>query len=180
MIFINVYAGFAILSQASPMANELLKFSQEQAGAFLMFILLANGLGRLFWPIISDKIGARPILVFMFATMSAVFFGLLHIKNAYAFAFACCYVVLCYGGIFGTMPAFSVEIFGAKQMGRYYGPVLMAISAGALFVQYYFTRLLKEKGYGLPFTLIAISLVVAMILPFLVSQKKSDESTKPQ
>jgi OFA family oxalate/formate antiporter-like MFS transporter len=178
MIFINVYAGFAILSQAAPIANELLKFTSEQAGLFLMFILLANGLGRIFWPTLSDKIGARPILVFMFATMAAIFFGLMHIKNPYAFAFACCYVVLCYGGIFGTMPAFSAGIFGVGQMGRYYGPVLMAISAGALFVQKYFTGLLKTKGYALPFTLIAISLLVAMVLPFLVSRKTSVEAEK--
>jgi OFA family oxalate/formate antiporter-like MFS transporter len=173
MIFINVYAGFAIISQAAPMSNELLKFNNEQAGMFLMFILLANGIGRILWSSISDKLGTKPVLVFMFISMAAVFFGLFHIKNPYAFAAACCYVVLCYGGIFGTMPAFSASIFGVGQMGRFYGPVLTAISAGVLFVQYYFTALLKEQGYGLPFKLIAGSLVLAMILPMLISRKNT-------
>lgn len=179
MIFINVYAGFAVISQAAPMSSELLKFNSEQGGVFLMFILLANGLGRIFWSSISDKVGSKTVLVFMFATMAMIFFGLFHIRNPYAFAGACCYVALCYGGIFGTMPAFSAGIFGVGQMGRFYGPVLTAISAGVLFVQYYFTALLKEQGYGMPFKMIAVSLVLAMILPFVITKRKTQAVETP-
>jgi OFA family oxalate/formate antiporter-like MFS transporter len=179
MIFINVYAGFAVISQAAPMSSDLLKFNSEQGGLFLMFILLSNGLGRILWSSISDKIGSKTVLVFMFATMALIFFGLFHIKNPYAFAGACCYVALCYGGIFGTMPAFSAGIFGVNQMGRFYGPVLTGISAGVLFVQYYFTGMLKAQGYGMPFKMIAVSLVLAMILPFVVTKKRVETVESP-
>jgi OFA family oxalate/formate antiporter-like MFS transporter len=177
MVFITVYAGFAVLSQAAPMATKLIGLSDTQAGLLLMFLLLSNGLGRLFWSSLSDKFGPRPILVFIFASLVVVFMSLLHLKNPYLFGFACCYVGLCYGGIFGTMPAFTAGIFGVGQMGRFYGPVLTAISAGALFVQYYFTGLLKTQGYALPFNLIAGSLVVAALLPFLVSRKPEIEAS---
>jgi OFA family oxalate/formate antiporter-like MFS transporter len=178
MVFINVYAGFPVISQAPKMSSDLIHLSLDQAGTLLMFVLLGNGLGRIFWSGISDKIGAKPILVFMFATMAVIFFGFSYIKNVYLFSIFCCYIALCYGGIFGTMPAFSANIFGVNQMGRFYGPVLTAISAGVLFVQFYFTRLIKDKGYDMPFKMIAISLVIAMILPFLVSHKNAAEPKK--
>jgi OFA family oxalate/formate antiporter-like MFS transporter len=179
MVFINVYAGFAILSQAAPMATDLLKLSAENAGLLVMFLLLSNGLGRIFWSSLSDKVGPKPVLVFMYASLVAIFLSLLHIRNPLFFGAACCYVSLCYGGIFGTMPAFSASIFGVAQMGRFYGPVLTAISAGALIVQYYFTSLIKTKGYELPFQLIAGALAIAMILPLVISRKSVPEADMP-
>lgn len=179
MVFINVYAGFAVLSQAAPMATDILKLSAKDAGLLVMFLLLSNGVGRIFWSSLSDKLGPKPVLVFMYASLVVIFLSLLHIRNPILFGAACCYVGLCYGGIFGTMPAFSAGIFGVAQMGRFYGPVLTAISAGALIVQYYFTNLIKTKGYELPFQLIAGALAVAMVLPLIISGKRVPEIDIP-
>ena len=41
-------------------------------------------------------------------------------------------VGLCYGGGFGTMPAFAADFFGPKNAGTIYGAMLTAWSAGAI------------------------------------------------
>jgi hypothetical protein len=41
-------------------------------------------------------------------------------------------IALCYGGGFGTMPAFASDVFGAKNAGTIYGAMLTAWSAGAI------------------------------------------------
>jgi OFA family oxalate/formate antiporter-like MFS transporter len=187
MTFINVYAGFAVISQASPMGVKLMGLTTEEAGLLVMLMLLSNGLGRIFWSSLSDKIGARTVLVIMFFSLLAVFAAFLavfakviNIQSTVVFSAMCCYVTLCYGGIFGTMPAFAAGIFGPSQMGRFYGPVLTAISAGAVFVQFFFSNLIKTHGYPLPFTLICVTLLVATVLPFLVrSSAAPAETPKP-
>ena len=41
-------------------------------------------------------------------------------------------IALCYGGGFGTMPAFTADVFGPKNSGPIYGAMLTAWSAGAI------------------------------------------------
>ena len=41
-------------------------------------------------------------------------------------------VALCYGGGFGTMPAYAADVFGPENAGTIYGAMLTAWSAGAI------------------------------------------------
>ena len=43
-----------------------------------------------------------------------------------------CYILLCYGGGFGTMPSFVLDVFGGKLMPVVYGTILTAWSAGGI------------------------------------------------
>jgi MFS transporter, OFA family, oxalate/formate antiporter len=171
MVFINVYAGFAIISQASPMAQDLAGLTPAGAGTLVMVMLLGNGLGRIIWSSLSDKIGRRPTLVLIFSTLVVIFALLVHIHNAWLLGAFFTYIVLCYGGIFGTMPAFTADIFGTGQMGRVYGPVLTAIAAGGLLGPIIYSKLRESTGgYTIPLYIIAGALVLAAILPFTVGK----------
>jgi len=93
---------------------------------------LFNGVGRFFWGGISDRLGRVRTFRIILATQIAAFLALSQVTQPWAFAVLVCYVLLCYGGGFGTMPALVLDIFGARLMPVVYGTVLTAWSAGGI------------------------------------------------
>jgi len=43
-----------------------------------------------------------------------------------------CYIFLCYGGGFGTMPSYVLDVFGSKVMAVVYGTILTAWSMAGI------------------------------------------------
>jgi OFA family oxalate/formate antiporter-like MFS transporter len=172
MLFFNVCAGIAIISQASPMAQEMHHLSVRSAGSLVAIIALFNGLGRVFWSGVSDKTGRPFVFLFMYITQIAAFVTLPFAPNIWIFGLLCCYILLCYGGGFGTMPAFTADLFGHESVGRIYGPVLTAWSAAGLLgpLLYAFLRE-KTGGYSTALFLTAGLLALACGLPSLILNK---------
>jgi OFA family oxalate/formate antiporter-like MFS transporter len=52
--------------------------------------------------------------------------------NPWLFAALVCYVLLCYGGGFGAMPAFVLDVFGGMRMPLVYGTILTAWSTAGM------------------------------------------------
>jgi OFA family oxalate/formate antiporter-like MFS transporter len=135
ILFLNVTAGIAIISNLSPMAQQQLSLRDPalMAGRIVAIAALFNGFGRLFWGGISEKIGRSKAFLLIFGTQIPLFIILPHISNTYLFTIICCYILLCYGGGFGTMPSFAADTFGPKYIGSIYGPILLAWgTAGAV------------------------------------------------
>jgi len=76
MLFLNVTAGISIISQASPMAQEISGVGAGIAAGMVGLISIANGLGRLLWAWFSDAIGRRNVFLIMFLIQAALFFVL--------------------------------------------------------------------------------------------------------
>ncbi len=57
LLFLNVSAGIMIISQASPMAQQLVGMTVLQAAGMVGVISICNGLGRVFWAWVSDSLG---------------------------------------------------------------------------------------------------------------------------
>jgi OFA family oxalate/formate antiporter-like MFS transporter len=78
-------------------------------------------------------------------------------------------VGLCYGGGFGTMPAFATDFFGPKNSGTIYGVMLTAWSAGAIIGPLLITSFStgKQLDYGTPLYIIAVIMLVSTTLPLV-------------
>jgi OFA family oxalate/formate antiporter-like MFS transporter len=63
LLFVNVSAGIMVLSQVSPMAQEIAGLSPLAATAMVGLISLANAAGRVFWAWVSDAIGRGSVFV---------------------------------------------------------------------------------------------------------------------
>src|SRR5947208_16498704 len=60
-------------------------------------------------------------------------------------------ILMCYGGGFGPMPAFTADYFGPKNVGAIYGLMLTAWSFASVFGPLYFARLREPAGnYATP------------------------------
>jgi MFS transporter, OFA family, oxalate/formate antiporter len=172
MLFFNICAGIAIISQASPMAQDMHKLSVRAAGSLVAIIAVFNGLGRVFWSGVSDKTGRPFVFLVMYLTQIVAFVALPFAPNIWIFGLLCCYILLCYGGGFGTMPAFTADLFGHESVGRVYGPILTAWSAAGLAgpLLYAFLRE-KTHGYNTALFLTAALFVLACGLPGLAFKK---------
>ncbi len=138
MLLVNVTAGIAVLSQASPMIQEMFpgRIGAQAAAAFVGLLSLANLVGRFFWASFSDRIGRRATFATFF-TLGAVLYALVPTLGRSGvvalFVGACVVILSMYGGGFATIPAYLRDLFGTGQVGAIHGRLLTAWStAGVL------------------------------------------------
>ena len=149
VFFFNIAAGISIISFQSELLQEVWSLanpSLEPAvlagyGATLIAVSsLFNGVGRLFWGLLSDRIGRVNVFRILLSTQMVVFGVLMTETNPWVFSVLVCYVLLCFGGGFATMPPFILDTFGARKMSAVYGAVLTAWAtagiAGPMYVGY--------------------------------------------
>ena len=149
VFFFNIAAGISIISFQSELLQEVWSLanpSLEPAvlagyGATLIAVSsLFNGVGRLFWGLLSDRIGRVNVFRILLSTQMVVFGVLMTETNPWVFSVLVCYVLLCFGGGFATMPPFILDTFGARRMSAVYGAVLTAWAAagiaGPMYVGY--------------------------------------------
>src|SRR2546429_8913599 len=72
-------------------------------------------------------------------------------------------IALCYGGGFGTMPAFAADFFGPKNAGTIYGAMLTAWSAGGIVGP----LLISSIDFRTALYIIAVLMLVSTPLPFV-------------
>ena len=168
MLFLNVSAGIMIISQASPMAQQLVNMSPLAAAGMVGLISIFNGAGRVFWAWVSDLIGRAPVYFLLYAIQAVIFFALTSVHNITLFSLMFAIIGLCYGGGFGTMPSFTADFFGPKYMGGIYGWILLAWGAGAVPSPILIAQVRQNTGsYGPAIHIIAIVMVCSLVLPIL-------------
>jgi MFS transporter, OFA family, oxalate/formate antiporter len=131
ILALNVTAGTALVSVASPLAQELTRVTASEAALAVMALSLCNGTGRILWGWASDRLGRPATFAILFALQFVVFALLARVSNFPALVALAGVVGLCFGGGFAAMPAFTVDFFGARHAGTIYGAMLTAWGAGA-------------------------------------------------
>jgi OFA family oxalate/formate antiporter-like MFS transporter len=86
-----------------------------------------------------------------------------------AFAALAFLVLLCYGGGFGTMPAFAADYFGAEHVGSIYGLMLTAWGFAGVLGPTLIASLRESRGrYNEALYLIAGLMLASTIIPIIV------------
>ncbi len=142
VFFFNIAAGITVISFQSELLQEVWGLSDPSLepatlagyGATLIAISsLCNGVGRLFWGLLSDRLGRVRVFRILLASQMVVFGILMTETDPWVFSALVCYVLLCFGGGFATMPPFVLDVFGSKKMSSIYGAVLTAWAAAGIF-----------------------------------------------
>jgi OFA family oxalate/formate antiporter-like MFS transporter len=169
LLLLNTTAGIAVISQAAPMFQEITSISAVRAASIVGVISIANGAGRLLWAWLSDLVGRRAVFLAMFLLQAAIFWLLPSAHSLAVFSALTVAVLLCYGGGFGTMPAFAADYFGAEHVGPIYGLMLTAWGvAGVLGPTLMAAMRERSGGYDEGLRLIAGLMLVSAIIPLLV------------
>jgi OFA family oxalate/formate antiporter-like MFS transporter len=169
ILFLNTVAGISIISQASPMTQEVTHASAGAAAGLVGIISIANGAGRFLWAWFSDFIGRRRVFQVMFLAQAIIFFLLSRVHSFGGLAVLAFIVLLCYGGGFGTMPAFAADYFGARNVGSVYGLMLTAWGLAGLLGPTVIAQVRQSTGYYTgALELIAGIMLLSAILPFVI------------
>ena len=149
VFFFNIVAGISVISFQSEILQEIWGLADntiepttlaEYGATLIAASSICNGLGRLFWGLLSDRFGRVTVFRVLLASQMVVFGILMTETNPWIFSALVCYVLLCFGGGFATMPPFVLDVFGTKKMSTIYGAVLTAWAAagisGPLYVGY--------------------------------------------
>jgi OFA family oxalate/formate antiporter-like MFS transporter len=170
LLFLNTSAGISVISQEAPMFQELARVSAVVAAGMVGVVSLGNALGRVFWAGVSDVITRKATFFVMFLFQVLLFWFLPGITSASILTVVAFVVLLCYGGGFGTMPAFAADYFGAKNVGPIYGLMLTAWGFASAFGPLLIAYMRQANGtYRGALHVIAGVMLVSAVLPVLVS-----------
>jgi OFA family oxalate/formate antiporter-like MFS transporter len=177
LLFLNVTAGISIISEASPIAQEVTGVGAATAAGLVSIISIGNAVGRFGWAWLSDAIGRKWVFLVMFLLQAALF-AIMPSVGAYALFAALAFIVLtCYGGGFGTMPAFAADYFGSKNVGQVYGLMLTAWGVAGLLGPQLISAIKDSTGeYTNAFYVIAGIMLVSAIVPFIVRPPAHEET----
>ena len=174
LLFLNTSAGISVISQEAPLFEELVRVTAVVAASMVGVASLGNGLGRVFWAWASDAITRKATFFVMFLLQALLFWFLPGITSASALAVVAFIILLCYGGGFGTMPAFAADYFGAKNVGPIYGLMLTAWGFASAFGPLLIAYLRQADGtYRGALHIIAAVMLASAVLPVLVSPPRS-------
>ncbi len=169
ILFLNTLAGISIISQTSPLAQEVTHVSAVAAAALVGIISIANGAGRFLWAWLSDFVGRTRVFQVMFLAQAIVFFLLARVHSFVGLAVLAFIVLLCYGGGFGTMPAFAADFFGPQNVGSIYGLMLTAWGFAGVLGPTLIAQVRQNTGhYTEALELIAGIMLVSAVLPFVI------------
>src|SRR5438477_5625950 len=169
LLFLNTCAGISVISQEAPIFQELTKVSAVVAGGMVGVASLGNAVGRVFWAWVSDLITRRATFFVMFFLQVVLFWFFPNIVSASLMTTVTFVVLMCYGGGFGTMPAFSADYFGPKNVGPIYGLMLTAWGFASAFGPLFIAHMRETTGsYSGALRVIAGVMAVSTLLPVVV------------
>jgi len=176
----NVTAGIGILSQASPMCQDMFGVSPIVAGGFVGLLSIFNMVGRFLWSSASDFTGRKAIYCVYFL-LGCTLYCLLpfsqKINSVALFVALTCVIISMYGGGFATIPAYLRDLFGTIEVGAIHGRVITAWSMAAVLGPQLVTYLSKyQREHGVPkaeaynttFHIMAGILLVGLVCNLLV------------
>jgi OFA family oxalate/formate antiporter-like MFS transporter len=166
LLFLNISSGIMVISQASPIAQEMAGMTVLRASGMVGLVSMFNGLGRIFWPWVSDAIGRQQVYFLLYVTQVMTFFCIPRIHDWTLFAGAFALVGLCYGGGLGTMPSFVADYFGHRAMGGIYGTVLFVGNLAAIPSPMFIAHVHEITGmYAPALRVVMLIMLFALILP---------------
>jgi len=141
--------------------------------AMAIFFSLANGIGRIAWGTISDKLGRKLSITLMMALQGIV---------VICFQWMAAVPVLLYlgatligfnfGGNFSLFPYITADTFGTKSVGQNYGWVFLAYGVGGIVGPILGGKLGDMGNFPLAFSICGVACLVAAGMIAAVSAPK--------
>jgi OFA family oxalate/formate antiporter-like MFS transporter len=179
LLFLNTSAGISVISQEAPLFQELAGVTAVVAAGMVGLVSIGNAFGRVFWAWVSDLITRKATFFVMFLLQAFLFWTFPNIHSVAVLGIVSFVVLMCYGGGFGTMPAFTADYFGSRNVGPIYGLMLTAWGFASAFGPLLIAHMRQASGtYHGALHVIAGVMILSLLLPIIVRPPRRDESGK--
>jgi len=169
------FAKLSTLDSTTEGFKDTVKWASTTAGTAMAFYAILNGLGRIAWGTVSDKIGRKTsiflmclfqgIIMLFFYKLGATPVGLIVAASIIGFNF---------GGNFALFPAATADFFGNKNVGQNYGFVFFAYGIAGIAgpqIAGYFKDAAKgatdPSAWLTPFIIAGIACLIGAVLAIL-------------
>jgi len=148
--------------------------------AMAVFFSLANGVGRLVWGTLSDKLGRRRSVVTMAATQ-AVFLLMFTAMadNEYTLYLAATLIGFNFGGNFALFPALTADEFGNTSVADNYPWVFLSYGAGGIIFPILGGWFGDQGNFPVAFFIASGMCAVGAVAAYLVFPPHHDEAEQP-
>jgi len=194
--FYLIFLTFAVSAGAGLMAIGLMKLwpvealvdggmgaaeADDVAGlAMAVFFSLANGIGRITWGTMSDKLGRKRSVVIMAASQAVLLLAFIPMAaGEYTLYLAAALIGFNFGGNFALFPALTADEFGDKVVGQNYPWVFLAYGAGGIIFPILGGALGDMGNFPLAFIICAGACALGAVATALVYPPSREEAAKP-
>ncbi len=182
--FFGASVGQVAIGQAKPIVKELAGATAVMSGGTALGIMsIFNGLGRLGWGSLSDKIGRKGAYIGLFVLyIIACLFLLRNATNFWQVLAGLCAVGFSYGGNFALQPSITADFWGTKNLGANYGLVFTAWGIAGFTVPKYFAKIVQAAkdagnvaaGYNKTYFTLALFCVIGIVLVLILRKPKHE------
>lgn len=177
--------GLTVVSQVAPLAATRPDAAAAMSsGAMVGVVAMFNGVGRLIWGGISDRLGRTRSMVAM-GFCAALACGLV-VRGAgsiWALLAGLCLAVFAFGGYLALMPAMTADYYGPKHVGANYGLLFTAFGVSGFFMPRHFAAIVDAAkqagnitaGYDQVYLILAGMAAAAGLLALVLRAPRSQE-----
>ncbi len=141
--------------------------------AMAVFFSLANGLGRILWGILSDKLGRKLSIILMTAIQGVTVILFTYMAGTELLLYLGATLIgFNFGGNFALFPTITADTFGAKNVGQNYPFVFLAYGVGGIFGPILGGKMGDLNNFTLAFTISGIAVLVGTVLISFVKSPK--------
>lgn len=142
--------------------------------AMAVFYSLANGIGRIAWGAISDKLGRKMSIMLMMGIQGIIVILFQWMAGTPALLYLGATLIgFNFGGNFALFPTMTADTFGTKYVGQNYGWVFLAYGIGGIFGPMLGGTLGDMGNFPMAFTICGIlCLAAAGIITMVKAPKK--------
>lgn len=138
-----------------------------------IFFSLANGLGRIIWGILSDRIGRKLSVILMAATQGLFMILFQWLAGTPALLYlGSALIGFNFGGNFALFPTLTADTFGAGNIGQNYGWVFLAYGVGGIFGPILGGVLGDMGNFPIAFTICGILCLTAAVISAAIRSPK--------
>jgi len=141
--------------------------------AMAVFFSLANGMGRILWGIISDKLGRKLSIILMTGIQGITVILFTYMAGSeYLLYLGATLIGFNFGGNFALFPTITADTFGSKNVGQNYPFVFLAYGVGGIFGPILGGRMGDLNNFALAFTISGVAVLIGTILILFVKPAK--------
>lgn len=130
--------------------------------AMAVFFSLANGIGRIIWGTLSDKLGRKTSVIVMCASQGIFVIAFTKMAGTPALLYLGAVLIgFNFGGNFALFPTITADTFGAKNIAQLYPLVFLAYGVGGIGGPILGGRLGDMGNFPMAFTICGVLCIVA-------------------